>query len=531
MTTVDDLKQRLTILGLDTTGNKTSVKMRLRKYLKKNPDAIDILKAKGSNMNDDIDEDETLEKKEEEVEDTKEKQDTSTLKKKKPQATPVVVEEDWMIEKPVISPSKNSRYDYYLCFDVEATCEEGFSFEFPNEVIEFPVVLMDGSTFEIVDEFHSYVRPVHRPILSDFCKSLTGITQETVDAAPIFTEVLEQFNEFLMKHGIIVGEGSDKSSKGQESMKTQKKHSKSSKRRNNHFNAKDPNHHQQSNAANDDFIYGASFCFITDGPFDIRDFIGKQCLISEIPRPSYFAVPYIDIRTMLKEYFDLSQRHNLEGMLTFLGEKFEGRQHSGICDARMVGLIAKRLALGFSIENNDPVFGDVNKHLVLPQWSKEKIKKLAGGCVLKSNRTTEQTFVKMMSFKRIEKIEALARGETIEPESHDDDNDTKDTTKGGSKDGNKNEGSKQDVTESTAGPSSSSSSQVSRGSTLNGKIIHAGKNKKEDVLLPKLETSLETLSSSPTSPASPASPASESSDDLPESLISESRFSALSEIV
>ena len=45
---------------------------------------------------------------------------------------------------------KNSRYDYYLCFDVEATCEEGFSFEFPNEVIEFPVVLLDGTTLEVV---------------------------------------------------------------------------------------------------------------------------------------------------------------------------------------------------------------------------------------------------------------------------------------------------------------------------------------------------------------------------------------------
>lgn len=41
-------------------------------------------------------------------------------------------------------------FDYYLFFDVEATCEEGGGFTFPNEIIEFPVVLVDGKTFEIV---------------------------------------------------------------------------------------------------------------------------------------------------------------------------------------------------------------------------------------------------------------------------------------------------------------------------------------------------------------------------------------------
>lgn len=33
---------------------------------------------------------------------------------------------------------------------MEATCEEGGGFAFPNEIIEFPVVLVDGKTFDIV---------------------------------------------------------------------------------------------------------------------------------------------------------------------------------------------------------------------------------------------------------------------------------------------------------------------------------------------------------------------------------------------
>lgn len=37
-----------------------------------------------------------------------------------------------------------------MFFDVEATCEEGGGFDFPNEIIEFPVVLVESKTFEIV---------------------------------------------------------------------------------------------------------------------------------------------------------------------------------------------------------------------------------------------------------------------------------------------------------------------------------------------------------------------------------------------
>lgn len=81
-------------------------------------------------------------------------------------------------------------YDYFLVVDVEATCEkiEGpcarRAFSFPNEIIEFPVVLLrwemghEGEWGLIeVDEFQTFVKPTWRPILSTFCTELTGITQ------------------------------------------------------------------------------------------------------------------------------------------------------------------------------------------------------------------------------------------------------------------------------------------------------------------------------------------------------------------
>lgn len=43
--------------------------------------------------------------------------------------------------------------------------------------VEFPVVVVQAETGQIVDEFHRYVRPTESPTLSDFCKKLTGISQ------------------------------------------------------------------------------------------------------------------------------------------------------------------------------------------------------------------------------------------------------------------------------------------------------------------------------------------------------------------
>jgi len=43
--------------------------------------------------------------------------------------------------------------------------------------VEFPAVLLNMRSGEIEAEFHQYVQPQENPILSDFCKQLTGISQ------------------------------------------------------------------------------------------------------------------------------------------------------------------------------------------------------------------------------------------------------------------------------------------------------------------------------------------------------------------
>ncbi|KAI9470864.1 MAG: hypothetical protein EXX96DRAFT_597608 [Benjaminiella poitrasii] len=120
-----------------------------------------------------------------------------------------------------------------------------------------------------------------------------SITQSIVDQSPTFIEVLNSFQEFMAKYNLF---------------------------------------------------QSASASFVTDGPFDIRDFITKQCMHSDIhPRPAYFDVPWVNIRKLFKEFYKQKENKNISMMLSHLGMTFEGREHSGLDDARNLVAIGKRM--------------------------------------------------------------------------------------------------------------------------------------------------------------------------------------------
>ncbi|PHS12961.1 MAG: exonuclease [Kangiella sp.] len=89
-----------------------------------------------------------------------------------------------------------------LVIDFEATCwdkdlgvkpaREPYC-SYPNEIIEFGVVLYSTEKKQVLGEFQSFVKPTFHPQLTDFCTELTSITQQNVDSAPPFSEVLAQF--------------------------------------------------------------------------------------------------------------------------------------------------------------------------------------------------------------------------------------------------------------------------------------------------------------------------------------------------
>ena len=84
-----------------------------------------------------------------------------------------------------------------IVVDVEATCWKKGVFSRTKETIEIGAVrlLFDRGESEW-PEFQTFVRPLRLPRLSSFCRELTGITQENVDAAPAFPDAMRLFLEW-----------------------------------------------------------------------------------------------------------------------------------------------------------------------------------------------------------------------------------------------------------------------------------------------------------------------------------------------
>ena len=81
----------------------------------------------------------------------------------------------------------------YLIVDLEATCWRKGSTPERMEIIEIGAVMLESAIGPISGEFAEFVRPVRKPVLSRFCKELTSIRQNDVDAAGEFTSVFERF--------------------------------------------------------------------------------------------------------------------------------------------------------------------------------------------------------------------------------------------------------------------------------------------------------------------------------------------------
>ncbi|ORX47196.1 hypothetical protein DM01DRAFT_256213, partial [Hesseltinella vesiculosa] len=118
-------------------------------------------------------------------------------------------------------------------------------------------------------------------------------SKETVDASPSFIEVLDLFQQFMAKYSLF----------------------------------------QDKTAV-----------FVTDGPFDIRDFVTKECRASGLTRrPEYFCQPWVNIRELYREFYKFRRGGNIGWMLSHLDMTFTGRQHSGLDDARNLVTIAQRM--------------------------------------------------------------------------------------------------------------------------------------------------------------------------------------------
>lgn len=242
-------------------------------------------------------------------------------------------------------------FSHILVCDFEATCESG-SVDYPHEIIEFPVVVLDTASLQVVAEFHSYVRPVMNPKLTRFCTELTGITQQMVDAAPTLPVVVERFGVWLREvlyplcrawrarhapeSGAATASSTDYCSALATNLRAEQRH----------FVYDD-----RTEAGKADIPLEMMACFATDGPWDMQRFMYKCSVLRggvEFP-PLFYR--YINVRRSFCEHFKCRQI-KLTHMLKRLHMSFEGQRHSGIADTRNITrVLAELFACGYRVHH------------------------------------------------------------------------------------------------------------------------------------------------------------------------------------
>lgn len=85
----------------------------------------------------------------------------------------------------------------YIIVDLEATCWEKNQTPDRMETIEIGAVSLESASAAPSSEFAKFIKPVSEPILSDFCKNLTTITQEEINQAEYFYQVFPTFLEWI----------------------------------------------------------------------------------------------------------------------------------------------------------------------------------------------------------------------------------------------------------------------------------------------------------------------------------------------
>ncbi|EXB92331.1 ERI1 exoribonuclease 2 [Morus notabilis] len=185
----------------------------------------------------------------------------------------------WKLSQMYQSQFNFQEFQYFVVIDFEATCDKEKN-PHPQEIIEFPAVLVNSITGQLEDQFQVYVRPTHNQLLSNFCKDLTGIQQTQVDKGVLLSEALFLHDKWLEEKGV--------------------------KRTN--------------------------FVVVTWSNWDCRVMLESECRFKRIQKPPYFN-RWINLKIPFHEVFG-GVKCNLKEAVQLAGLTWEGRAHCGLDDAK-----------------------------------------------------------------------------------------------------------------------------------------------------------------------------------------------------
>ncbi|MBI1902594.1 MAG: exonuclease domain-containing protein [Planctomycetia bacterium] len=177
---------------------------------------------------------------------------------------------------------------HYLIVDVEATCADDGSLPREEmEIIEIGAVAQDATTFEVLSDFQTFVRPVRHPALTPFCVRLTSIAQDMVAGAPLFPEAIRAMTAWM--------------------------------------------------SAFDDWL------FCSWGNYDRGQFT-QDCQYHGVPHP--FGDRHFNLKAEFSRSLGLRRRFGMGAALRHLGLPLLGTHHRAIDDARNMARIVRRVCRG-----------------------------------------------------------------------------------------------------------------------------------------------------------------------------------------
>ncbi|XP_076935225.1 putative exonuclease domain-containing protein At3g15140 [Bidens hawaiensis] len=188
--------------------------------------------------------------------------------------------------------NKHSEHlDFFLVLDLEGKVE----------ILEFPVLMIDARTMDVVAFFHRFVRPtemseerINQYIEGKYGK--LGVDRVWHDTAIPFDEVIKQFEEWMLKHSLCSKELDGPLNRA---------------------------------------------AFVTCGNWDIRTKIPQQCKVSKMKLPSYF-MEWINLKDIYLNFY----KRRAAGMRTMMNElkiPLLGSHHLGIDDTKNIARVLQRM--------------------------------------------------------------------------------------------------------------------------------------------------------------------------------------------
>ncbi|XP_076883138.1 putative exonuclease domain-containing protein At3g15140 [Bidens hawaiensis] len=190
--------------------------------------------------------------------------------------------------------NKHSEHlDFFLVLDLEGKVE----------ILEFPVLMIDARTMNVVAFFHRFVRPsemseerINQYIEGKYGK--LGVDRVWHDTALPFDEVITQFEEWMSKHSLRSKELDGPLNRA---------------------------------------------AFVTCGNWDIKTKIPQQCKVSKMKLPSYF-MEWINLKDIYLNFYN----RRASGMRTMMNElkiPLLGSHHLGIDDTKNIARVLQRMLM------------------------------------------------------------------------------------------------------------------------------------------------------------------------------------------